>query len=367
MLKKLLIIIPFIVTLAISLVGCKTNQEQDPYLLSNIDSVRLLEKQDHEACVSFKLNFDRKDNYLNRAYWYCRLSFAKYRLSSGGNVNPMQVKMDLEMRDLITKISLKIASTPESTVIRENQKLDNRDHKKCLAMGFELDTEDQTKIEDYFACRKVLIDEREVVPPYGNLEYLQYKNYSYNIGFVVDQRVSQAIANYNEVKEKYPTCVIYNFHSLNFKRCTAAQDEARKCSAEIEGKKFRREAEEKVMCQKQSYLRFSDSMLKEDDQKKLEIERRNKNSDYYNNQSFSSMGIDGTEFFAPDEIEKKVKKTSQKNNSKAGIYEKFELTKLRQKFIRACQNEAMSRVENFVAEQKKSCDDLAKFEILGED
>lgn len=361
MYKKLTTI--FLLTIFFS--GCAT--VKDPYILSNIFEIRLLEKQDHKLCTALKLNFDRKDNFLNRAYWRCRLSFAKYRLSVGKNATPDQAKRDLEIRDLLTKISLRISETPESVVIRENQKMDNRDHKKCLVMGFELETEDLAKIEDYFVCRKILIDEKQVVPPYGNLDYLKHQNRSYNIGFVVDQRVNEAIALYNVTKEKYPTCVSYNIYSINFKRCIASQDKARQCNSEVEGKKFRREGEEKVTCQKLSYVRFDDSLLKIDEQKKRDLDKKNNDADYHNNQSFSALGIDGTKFFAQDDEENSTKKDPKKINSKAGLYEKFELTKLRQKYISACQKEAESRVENFTNELKKSCNDLAKFEVVGEE
>lgn len=350
--KKLLIVI--------FLVGCATHR--DPYLLSKVPAIRLLEKQDHKLCTSLKLNFDQKDNFLNRAYWHCRLSFAKYRLSTGR----AQTKRDKDIQDLVTKISLKISATPESVIIRENKKMDNRDHNKCLVMGFELDTEDRTKIEDYFACRKVLIDEKQVVPPYGNLDYLPYRNDSYSIGFVIDQRIYKAIDRYNGLKKEYPTCIQYNTYGLNFKRCKSAQNKSRQCLKEVRGKIFRQEGEEKVKCQKMAYIRFGDSLLKGDEKRKREIAQKNKSSDFYNNQSFASLGIDGTDFFSKDEDDGWLKETPEEINSQDGLYEKFELTKLRRKFIAACQVEANVRIGDFHDGLKKECEDLTKFEIVGE-
>lgn len=348
------------------LIGCATIK--DPYLLSNILAIRELEKQDHKLCTALKLNFDGKDNFLSRAYWRCRLSFAKYRLSPSVTDNEEQSNYDLEISDLVTKISLKLSSTPEAVIIRENKKMDEYDHKKCLAMGFELETEDLTKIEDYFSCRKVLLDEEQLLPPYGNMDYLSYQNRSYGVGFVIDQRVQKAISHYNELKEKYPTCVDFGVNSLNFKRCSLAQDKARQCVAEIPHKKFRFEGDEKVTCQKRAYLRFGDELVKKDDQKNLDIQRASRNSDYYNNQNFAAIGVDQEDF-----VEKKKKKDSGDKksaaevNSKKGLYEKFELTKLRQKFVAACQKEASSRVEEYADGLKKSCVALEKFEVLGEE
>ena len=344
------------------LIGCAA--VKDPYLLSNIPAIRELEKQDHQLCTALKLNFDGKDNFLSRAYWHCRLSFTKYRLSAGAGINEEQARRDLEVSDLVTKISLKLSSTPEAVIIRENKKMDEYDHKKCLAMGFELETEDLTKIEDYFACRKVLLDEEQLLPPYGNMDYLPYQNRSYGVGFVIDQRIQKAISRYNELKEKYPTCVNFGVNSLNFKRCSEAQNQSRKCFAEIPQKKFRFEGDEKVTCQKRAYLRFGDELMKKDDQKNLDIQRANRNSDYYNNQNFAAIGIDQSQFVESDSG---AKKSAEKINSKTGLYEKFELTKLRQKFVAACQIEASNRVEEKVNQLKKSCEDLQKFEVLGEE
>jgi hypothetical protein len=142
-------------------------------------------------------------------------------------------------------------------------------------------------------------------------------------------------------------------------------DRSRLCFGEIAKKRFRREGDEKVICQKRAYLRFDDVMIKKDDQKKWDSERRTSNADYYNNQNFASLGIDETKFFTKDESE--TKKSVTEINSKAGLYEKFELTKLRQKFVTACQQEATSRIEDFVIELKNSCEAMEKFQLVGEE
>ncbi|MBU6140342.1 MAG: hypothetical protein KGP29_02130 [Proteobacteria bacterium] len=359
--KKLLAII----FSAIFLSSC-ANKADDRYSLSNTLEMRELEKQDHKICAALKFNFDRKDNFLNRNYWQCRISFAKYRLSTGRNATPEQLRRDAEVKDLIVKISLKITATPESVIIRENQKIDGRDHNRCLAMGFDLDTEDQAKIEDYFSCRKFLLDDQQLIPPYGNLDYLQFQNRSYNIGFIIDQRVSKEIARYNELQGKYPSCVSYNIRSLNFKRCTEAVENSRKCFEGIPKKKFRLEGEEKVACQQRAYLKFGDILMKKDDQKSQDIARSTRNSDYYNKQNFASLGIDETKFY--DKKNEDLKKGSvEKINPKAGLYEKFELTKLRQRFVIACQKDAAIRVENYVSELRNSCEAAEKFEVVEEE
>lgn len=364
--QKLTVKLVYKSLLILFLFGCSS--VKDPHLLSDIPEVRELEKEDHRLCTDLKLNFDGKDNFLSRTYWQCRLSFAKYRLRAGPSATPEQARRDVDFTDLVAKISLKVSSTPEAVIIRENKKMDEYDHKKCLAMGFVLDTEDLLKVEDYFSCRKVLLDESQLIPPYGNLDYLSYSNRSYGVGFVVDQRVTKAINYYNEMKEKYPTCISFGVNSLNFKRCVEARSKALQCYEQIPQKKFRREGDEKVTCQKRAYLRFGDDLIKKDEQKKHDIERASRNSDFYNNRSFASIGASESDFVPEGSEERDLKeKAAEKINSKAGLYEKFELTKLRQNFVVSCQQDAASRVEVYVLELKKSCGALEKFEILGDE
>jgi hypothetical protein len=364
--QKLTVKLVYKALLILFLAGCSA--AKDPHLLSHIPEVRELEKEDHKICTALKLNFDGKDNFLSRAYWQCRLSFAKYRLRAGPSATPEQARRDANFTDLVAKISLKVSSTPEAVIIRESKKMDEYDHKKCLAMGFVLDTEDLTKVEDYFSCRKVLLDEGQLIPPYGNLDYLPYSNRSYGVGFVVDQRITKAINHYNEMKEKYPTCISFGVNSPNFKRCVEARNKALQCYEGIPQKKFRREGDEKVICQKRAYLRFGDDLIKKDEQKKRDIERTSRNSDFYNDRSLASIGATESDFVSEENKAKDPKeKTAEKINSKAGLYEKFELTKLRQKFVIACQQDAAGRVDEYVSELKKSCDALEKFEILGEE
>ena len=345
------------------------SQVKDPYVLSNLPNIQILEKQDHQFCDSLKLNFDERDNLASKFYWHCRLSLTKYRLYPRA-VTPQEQKFNLEISDLITKISLKVSSAKESILLHQNKKMDSHDHKQCLVMGFVFDTEDQTKIDDYFSCRRSLIDERQLVPPFGKSEYLQYPNSSYNLGFAIDQRIDKRLQIYKEAKEKYPNCVKFNLLSANFKRCTEAQEKSWQCLREIDRKKFKKDGEEKTACQRESYLRFSDELLSAEDRRQKEIEQRNITSDFYNKQSFAALGITAEQF---DSDEKRVKKEEEERqkklqniNSKNGLYNRYELTKLRQKYIFSCQKNIEEKVESFAQDLKKYCEGLVEFEVMGE-
>lgn len=342
----------------------------DPYILSHLSHIQTLEKQDHAFCVDLKLDYDKTDNLKSALYWRCRLSMAKFRLYPNPHDEAMQ-RHNLEINDLLTKISLRLAQTPESVLMHQNKMMDERDHNQCLVMGFTLETQDQTKVDDYFACRKALLTERQLVPPYGNKQYLKYPNSSYNIGFVIDRRIDAEIARYNAAKEKYPTCVKYHLKGLDFKKCTASQDASRQCFSEIERKRFKKEGEEKIICQKEAYMRFPDEFLKDEDARKKEIARLKLNSDYYNKNSFAAIGVDDTQFDSDEERvvkEKAEAKKSRKDiNSKQGLYSKYELTRLRQKYIFTCQKEADTKVEDYVDGLNRTCEEMAKFRALADE
>ena len=130
--------------------------------------------------------------------------------------------------------------------------------------------------------------------------------------------------------------------------------------------------EEKTTCQKQSYIRFPNEFLKEDERAKAEIRKMNTSSDYYNQQSLSALGMDDSQFDSDEKrVEKeelKKQKMATKNiNSKDGLYSKYELTQLRQKYIFGCQKEVDGRILQYVNDLKKTCEEMVKFEIVGEE
>lgn len=341
------------------------------YFLSQIFYVQKLEKLDHNLCVAMKLNVDGKENYQSPHYWNCRLAFAKYRLAVG-QLNPIQAQRNIDIGDLVTKISFKVFENSESFVSRETKKIDQRHHKQCLKLGFTFETEDQAKIDEYFFCRKALIEEQQMVPPFGNQDYLKYPNSEYNISYVIDRRVEETIKLIQEKAKEYPTCVGFNIYSENFKRCVEAENNSRQCYGEIDKKRFAKEWEEKIHCQKQAYVRFDDSLIKKRDRKEIEDSRKHDNQ-FYNQDSFAAIGIDGTLFLSQEKIdemkkleeEERKKKALKKTNSKEELYNKYEITKLRYKYIQACRENSNQEIEDYIKSLENSCESLKAFDILG--
>ena len=351
----------FFVAVLIFIFSCAAPKEQDlsTLTLSTSSFIQTIEKTDHEFCSSLKLEFDKNSNAKSQLYWRCRLSMAKMRNNSERNP---------DFDDLITKISVKLANTPEANLTKQIKKIDDHHHRQCLAIGFIIETEDQAKIDEYFSCRRVLIEEQKQIPPYGNEQYQKYTNRSYNLSFALDRRIEIELQRYRETKEKYPTCIKFNLRGPDFKNCTKAQDKARVCLAGIEHKKFKKESQQKVICQKKSYINFPDNFLKED-ARSSEINRKNTTSDFYNKRSLAAIGASEDTFYSGEKIvksdEEKKQERNQEINSKHGLYSKFELTKLRQKFISNCIDDSDEALASYVRDLTTNCDELAKFELIG--
>lgn len=342
----------------------------EPHLLSSHPEIRNLEREDHKSCLALDLNSGSTNKtFSDDLYWHCRLSMAKYKLQT--HVRSTQsLNYNAEITNLINKISERLSTTHESFFTKENKRIDVTQHAKCVAMGYDFDVLDRTKTDQYLLCRKRLIDDNQLDPAYGVEEYLKYPNRSYNLSFVLDNRIDSENKRYSELQKNYPSCLKYFNDTKNLDKCTAAQDQSRQCFSEIDAKKFRKEAEQKTICQKQAYIRFPDSFLKEADQKQLDIKRAKINADTYNQNNFGALGLENkdVELFESEETadaeyekRKKQKKMEKNINSKKGLYSRYGLTRLRQKYIIACQQDANDDIKKYVEDLKKECADIGEY------
>lgn len=347
------------------LAGCAQGNKIPEYVLSPDMNVQTYERVDHRFCSSIDLGNNSKG--LDNSYWQCRLSLTKYRLKTD-RFDPNFQSHNKRISDLATQISLKISMNPESSMAKVNREIDNLDHSKCLSMGFIIDTDDQLKIDDYFSCRRFLLGERNSFPPFDNIEYLKHQNQDYNMTYIVDQRIDQNISNKKILAKKYPGCMKHNIYSQNFDNCKTAQDNSKQCFADINSKKLKKEIEEKVLCQKQSYHRFPEDLLIEQEGEESVYEKANKRSDFYNNNNFASIGIEDLSQFQseknPREEEKKSK--IEDINSKTKLYSRFELTKLRQKYIILCQKNVDNEIAHYVKNLQSDCNDLKEYKLLSD-
>ncbi len=226
-------------------------------------------------------------------------------------------------------------------------------------MGYYQDAKDQLKIEEYYLCRKNLIELNYAEPPFNNEEYLEYQNKSYNIAFVIDKRIKDSIKQNQEKLEKYPECKNFKTFSDDFEKCVKSLDSHKACIAESKIKILEKEGVEKLICQKQAYVRFNDNMIKNSDRVDLEIKTRNYNSDRDNKNNFESIGINEKDFLGK-ELKKKVAVEEEKtkntiDNNNNNIYSKYEISKLRKKFISSCLKIIDNKIKNYEENLMQQC------------
>lgn len=357
----------FLTAIFCLIISCRTHI-REPYMISNFQNIQTLETADHNFCNSLNLDSGQQFYLNSEVYWHCRLSLAKSKLRIDENVAE-NVKFNFQINDLVSKISLDLSEKHESEFIREIRKMGDHQHRQCVRLGFDPDTLDKIVIDDYFLCRKRLIDEQDFDPAFGNIDYLEHPNRTYNIGFVVDRRLDIEDKKIAQAAKEYPTCVKYNLRKGNFKRCSAAQDNSRACFSLIAKKKLKKEAIEKTICQKQSYVEFPNSFLDKEDSQKLHIREVETNADVVNQNTFKSLGIsesDIEKFQSAKDEKVEEQKKEEDINSKKGLYSKTDLTRLRQRYIYACHKEADIYINEYEKELKKECEELVKFEELDE-
>lgn len=341
------------------------------FLLSPNYNLQILELQDHQFCSSLKVDHNQTDLIQSRLYWGCRLSTTKHHLIKSNS--PRAIAHNSHLNNLINKIEIKLSNLPQSIIYHSNSKIDEKHHKKCLELGYEVATQDNAKIDDYFGCRSTLIEEYNLLPPFMNPQYMEYPNKSYNINFAINSQIEKRLEEYNEQKAKYPSCVKYNIYNANFNLCTKAIDESKQCYKNIKKSRYQKELKDKLNCQRQSYVHFSDKLIKLDEAKSSKSKRTNKKSDYYNNNNFASLGIDIESFRSKEKDEagegnEKIENIAEplSINNDNELYSKFEITKLRERYIIKCHKDVDNDIKIFVEEEKFKCEELKKFKKIGE-
>ncbi|NBX53036.1 MAG: hypothetical protein EBT63_05250 [Proteobacteria bacterium] len=346
------------ILLCVFMLSCANKKR--PYLISNFSDINSLEEVDHQTCVKLKLNFDKNNNIDSKLYWHCRLSFSKFHLEVYP-VLPRQIEFNQKISDLVTQISLIISKNQENNIVKEVNKLEEIDHKKCLKLGYDNQSKEQIKVEEYYQCRKNLIELNFAEPPFSNNQYQKYHNKSYDIAFVIDKRIKKSFDENQKKIAENPECTSFKPSSDDFKKCSDSVMNFQKCLNDSNKKITETEAKEKIICQKQAYLRFNDEMIKEEDRVDNKIKNRNLNSDRDNRNNFESFGINENDFLGKAEKEKvaqeNIKKISKIDNSTRGIYSKQEISWLRKKFIVSCMTTINSKNEidkkNFIKDCEK--------------
>ena len=360
-----------------------------------------IERDDHQFCGSLGLDIDEENDLKTELYWRCRVVLVKNKIKLTASLEGL--RRNAAIRRLITAISRKYDGSYEKWNDSRNSLFNNKDHDACIYQGHNFDSLEQTAVEDYFICRKRLISEQQIIPPFHKTEYFKRPQDTYNIGFAINKKTDKDIERFEAIKAKYPKCIKLFFKKEEFKICKSDYDQQRQCLSTVNPLRAKRELQEKIACQKKSYVRFPDSMLKEDRSKIEEIEKARVAADMSNSSNFFSIGIDedqlakfkAEEMLAKKEEDKKTdsvkpadskasdgkasdakttdakksksddakpeeKKSTKNFNTKNDLYSKIDLTRLRQQFIFSCQESVDPDLIAYGEKLQKECNAIVE-------
>jgi len=327
--------------------------------------IKKLEDEDHKYCIKLGLDFGF-DAIETELYWRCRVSLAgkitiqrTFSLSSSAKdeyLNNLEIKFQKSFEDLNNY---------------RNNLIGRKHHKICQKRGYDINSIKQDEVEKYLDCRQDLIKTYQVNPPYKKTHYLERPQDSYNIKYVINKRQDHEIERLEEERKKYPRCVHLEIKTKNYKKCINDYDKNAKCLENAQQMRFKKEMEQRMICQRRLYQRFPESLLKKDEIQE-EFDRKKVAADIYNNNDFINIGVDDDmlkTFESAEAIrkreEEKIRKAKEKKeqkkedfNNEEKLYSKAELTALKKKFIVECDKRIKPITEEFIESKNLICQTL---------
>ncbi len=338
------------------LFSCTQNQQE--FAQSEQTEITKIDAEDHKFCITLGLDFG-EDAIKNEIYWRCKIILANHKLIDS-DTDPQTIRHNLMIRRYIKDLTKRFEESYEKLNDFRNTFLNDDHHKICEKQGNSMYSLKQDEVEKYMKCRQNLIKVYQINPPYKKTQYLKRPRDTYNIGFAINQRQDEELKKFNAAKEKYPFCVKLNIKSEEYKECGDAFEKQKVCHEEAKKSKFTKEMEERTICQKKLYVTLPDSLMKKDKEQE-EIDRKKVATDIYNSNNFASIGIDEKmleSFRSKDPAKMDDKKKTDKKkifNTENQLYTKTELTRLRQKFIKACNDEIEPKITEHFESLTKIC------------
>ena len=224
-----------------------------------------------------------------------------------------------------------------------DDKIELSDHNRCIASGYRIEIGKLN--DDYYRCRQDLILAH--LPPSAQ------NNQDFN------QEISQVIA----ITDKYPNCSNLNINSADFKKCAQATDESRQCIGNIYSLKIKKELEDKIYCQQQSFIQFPDNYALAKDKsvkeiEKLMIAKKKEEENKLNKKVNATLEyLKGNQSIATNLG--RYSQNDEEKQSKDELYDRIELLKLRESFIYQCNQNMENKLPYFVDQSFKHCLDIA--------
>ncbi|MDA9231315.1 hypothetical protein N9O56_01960 [Rickettsiales bacterium] len=354
--------------LALSIMVSNSCTPSESYLMSIKSNLRMVERKDHQSCISKGVELEEWGDVATELYWRCR-----YILSQDRFINNATSVPDIRNNSMVKKISSKILSNlqraRQAVLSKIEEDIEVFDHSKCISRGFDLDSDDQNINNGYYQCRKKLIYERQPPAPAITNSYeasmnnnqKQFNQYLQNIksNALPNGSINLALNNVG----KYPNCRNVNVNSMLFWDCVDAQEDSKLCLSHIDDVTAKKQLGDKVYCQKQAEVQFPDNYMIAKNKSAKEIERnmRKKQLDIARKeQEVNRKQINQTmQFFESGNVSKDIaiaaNNVKQSQSAKDELLNKVQILQLREEFINKCNNMMDQKLPNYIKEQTEKC------------
>ena len=355
----------------IFLVGSLSCSRPESYLVNNQANLRMIERQDHQKCVYRGMDIGEWGDVNTEVYWRCRYNLIQERL-----IDYPISSASMENNAMIKKISDDILKkwnrARQFLLSKLDDNIETLDHSKCISQGYEIDSVDSAQVEAYYICRQNLVLER--MPPAPGITN------SYEAAILSDsdsdeymkmirenKKTDKEVLLVSKMMNNYENCAGLKVRSDEFKKCTDATDEAKKCLSKIEVAKAKKGLEDKIYCTQQSFNQFPDdyAFSKYKSSKEIAKEKQKKIDAKNELGKIQAKQSENLKYLKGDILEASKNKDMLFNNDqndsdkRSRLYSKIELMKLREQFVKRCDKSMEEKIPHFADKYVNDCQAIA--------
>ncbi len=344
------------------LLSCNNSES---YLLTYQSKLRIIERQDHQKCVSQGLDYGDWDEIITEMYWRCRYNLVIARKVADAT-SAEAIRNNAAVDRISEEIFKNLSRAKYSALAKIEDDIELYDHRKCESKGYGLGIGEVN--DSYYHCRQNLIlgrippapkvtnaFEMAALPPQRAAEYMSIADAS---------RANQEANLITEAIQKYPNCLGLNVQSDDFKKCSAATDESQRCLQDVYSLQVKKDLQDKIYCQKQAFVQFPDNyaLAKEksaNEIEKLKLAQKTKDDEELNQETNATLlylesdkNIENIGRYVEDAGNKE-------EQSKAKLHGRIELLKLRERFIYQCNKKMEDKLPEFTRRSSQDCFNIA--------
>ena len=345
--------------------SCSTSESS---LFNYQSKLRIIERQDHQKCVSQGLDYGDWDEIITEMYWRCRYNLAQDR-KINIPITPDAMRNNAAINRINKEILKNLSRAKYSALAKIEDDIELSDHKKCLPAWNDFGIGELS--DEYYRCRQNLIIAR--IPPAPKitsafeLAVLPKERADEYIKMAEDSGKSgKEVLMVTDMMQKYPNCVGLNIHSDDFKRCSAAYDQSAQCLSKIHSLRVKKELQDKIYCQQQAFVQFPDNYALAKDKSSSEIEKlksdikKDQGSEINQENNATLLYLEGSKNVTNNIGRDVVNDNDDEKRAKEKLYSRVELLKLRERFIYQCNKKMEDKLPDFAQQASDDCSKIAK-------